>query len=412
MFDIWSGLSSVRKKFTDVFSSRANTSSSLDIATDGSKWTAINGIIQVISGRAKSTTIPTALSPGSDYPMAVVTMPTANNTIKIKDVLQGSSAALWVQSSTDWWMVDVDSTFNTIPGNAVYGATGSNYGPVGSNYGVVGSNYGTTGNNYVFVNSNYGQTGTNYGATGSNYGTVSTLNYQVTGYGAYTIYSIVYGGGAWRSATTSSTNYRSARVGNVINYFASTTNTINYFQAAITSNYNTSIYWAASQWGFMFVNGNGITGTNYGATGIAYGATGSNFGIGTALYGPVGSNYGFLASNYGVSGSNYGQTSTNAVTYAYAQYLRVRQSSGSVVNTITSALISTAQTIGSILVQISGNTITAKAYSDTNLVTQIGSDLVHTPTGITITNQFGIGISPSAYQQSDIIGSSVEITRI
>jgi hypothetical protein len=410
MFDIWSGFSSVRKKFTDVFSSRVDTSSSLGIATDGSKWTAINGIIQVISGKAKSTTMPTALSPGSEYPMAVVTMPTANNTIKIKDVMQGSSVALWVQSSNDWWLVDVDSTFNTIPGTAVYGATGSNYGIVGSNYGVVGSNYGTTGNNYVIVSSNYGAVGSNYAAYGTNYGYAFSTKTTASTY-AFSSFRASYTVTNYRSATTSATNYRSAKVGNVINYFASTTNTINYFPTTTTT-YSNFTDFAITSYTFAFVNGTTPSGSNFGISGTNYGVNGSNFGIGTAIYGTTGSNYGSISSNYGVSGTNYGQTSTNAITYAYAQYLRIRQSSSSIVNTITSALISTAQTIGSIIVQVSGNTITAKAYSDTNFVTQIGSDLVHTPTGITITTQFGIAISPSEYQQSDIIGSSVEITRL
>jgi len=410
MFDIWSGLSSVRKRFTDVFSSRSNTSSSLGIATDGSKWTAINGIIQVFSGRAKATTMPTALSPGSDYPLAVVTMPTANNAIKIKDVLQGSSAALWVQSSSDWRMVDVDSTFNTIPGNAVYSATGSNYGIVGSNYGVVGSNYATVGNNYVFVTPNYGAVGSNYAAYGSNYGFSTTYNAVVSGY-MFTSYRASFSGNTERSATTSSTNYRSARVGNATNYFASTTYTTNWFSSPYTTYSNFTGY-AVTGYEYAPFTQYAVVGSNYGASGTNYGATGSNYATGTPVYGVANSNYGTVGSNYGSVGSNYSQTSTNATTYAYAQYLRIRQSSSSVVSTITSALISTAQTIGSIMVQVSGNTITAKAYSDTNLVTQIGSDLVHTPTGITVTTQFGIGISPSAYQQSDIIGSSVEITRI
>jgi hypothetical protein len=81
------------------------------------------------------------------------------------------------------------------------------------------------------------------------------------------------------------------------------------------------------------------------------------------------------------------------------------------VSTVSSAIVSTTQTIKSILVSLSGNTITAKAYSD-NLVTQIGDDLVHTATGATVTTQFGISISPAQHDQSDIIGSSINIERV
>jgi hypothetical protein len=63
------------------------------------------------------------------------------------------------------------------------------------------------------------------------------------------------------------------------------------------------------------------------------------------------------------------------------------------------------------LVSTSGNQITARAFSDTNLVTQIGSDLVYTATGATINTTYGISISPTQYAQSDTIGASVNIER-
>ena len=113
--------------------------------------------------------------------------------------------------------------------------------------------------------------------------------------------------------------------------------------------------------------------------------------------------------------STFGQTTyytyASGTSYAYNEYLKIRQSVSSTVSTITSALISTAQSIGSLKVWTSGNQITARAFSDTNFVTQIGSDLVYTATGATITTQYGIGVSPSAYNQSAIIGTSVDISR-
>lgn len=460
MFDFWSSLSSVRKRLKDTFSSRSNTSASLGTATDGSRWTPINGVIQVISGLAKSTTTPTELSSGLDYPMAVVSMPTENNTIAIADTEQGSSAALWVQSSTDWWMVSIDSTFNTIPGNFEYGITGSNYGAIGSNYGAVGSNYGATGSNYGATGSNYGITGTNYSAIGTNYGATGT-NYGVTGtnYGSallvqatgsnYTRYSYDYISSYKQNYKyNSSTNYRANyRFNTGYSVFAPTnpinrsykvvystgvlgyTATTNYAtgtanQTAVYSNSaydqatgtNYGYYWSANaavgnNYGGVGTN-YGAVGSNYGATGNNYGAVGSNYGATGSNYSATGSNYGVTGTNYGSVGSNYGVTSTNATTYAYSQYLRIRNSSASVVSTISSALISTTQTIKSLIVQVSGNEITAKAYSDNNFVTQLGNDLVHTASGAVVTTQFGIAISPSAYQQSDIIGSSVTISRV
>jgi hypothetical protein len=43
-------------------------------------------------------------------------------------------------------------------------------------------------------------------------------------------------------------------------------------------------------------------------------------------------------------------------------------------------------------------TITTKVYSD-KLVTQIGSDLVYTATGASVSTIYGIVLSPSSYNQ-------------
>lgn len=427
--------SRVRKRFVDVFSSRSDTTGSLGDASDGSKWTNISGTIEVKSGVAKSTTTPISSSASTDYPLATVTMPTENNTITIKDTNEGSSVALWVQSSSDWWMVDIDSTFNTIPGNSNYGATGSNYGIVGTNYGVVGSNYSATGSNYgavgtnysgvgsnySAVGSNYSAVGSNYGAVGNNYGATGT-NYGATGTNAYNK-STTYSLDVTTYKTTYNVSYSAYAPTNPLNksykaVYGSTQNVYRAYSSNATYGGGTTTYGATgSNYGAVGTNygatgsNYGATGTNYGATGTNYGATGSNYGVVGTNYGATGSNYGFAGSNYGFASSNYGVTGTNPVTYAYAEYLRVRKSVSSVVSSVTSALISTTQTIKSLSVSTSGNQITAKAYSDPNLVTQIGSDLVYTPTGVTITTQFGISISPSDYNQSAIIGSEVNITR-
>jgi hypothetical protein len=48
-------------------------------------------------------------------------------------------------------------------------------------------------------------------------------------------------------------------------------------------------------------------------------------------------------------------------------------------------------------------TATIKPYSDTNLSTQIGSDLTYTPTGVAINARYGIMVKPSAYSQGTTI---------
>jgi hypothetical protein len=47
-------------------------------------------------------------------------MPTQNNIITLEDTDIGSGVALWVQTSADWWMVSVDSAYNTIPAATNY----------------------------------------------------------------------------------------------------------------------------------------------------------------------------------------------------------------------------------------------------------------------------------------------------
>ena len=98
-------------------------------------------------------------------------------------------------------------------------------------------------------------------------------------------------------------------------------------------------------------------------------------------------------------------------TYVTESILKIRKSVSDAIFTMSSAIVSTSQTIKSILVNTDGEVITAKAYSDANLVNQIGEDLVYTATGATITTMYGISVSPSAYEQSDIIGTEVTIER-
>ena len=343
--------SSVRKRFVDTFSARSNTTGSLGTATDGSRWDATSQTIQVTSGKAKATTTPT--SSGTSYPIATVTMPTGNNTIRIAGTEQGAAAAIWVQSSSDWWMVGIDSEYNTIPGNTAYAYSQNAY------FNSQGSN---ASNQFSFTNYAGPAASTYYVGT-EGFAKAQGQNSTTTNYTSKITYSgpfFVNGPPKYNSSTT----YTSATSGG--NWYWFNTPTMNY------SAYSNYYYYAA--------------GTGYAWNGVSY--------------------FWFTA------GGTYQTFSfTNATTYAYSQILRVRQSVGGTVSTITSSIVSAAQTAASLLVSLSGNQITAKAFSDNNFVSQLGSDLVYTATGATVNTKFGIAISPSAYQQSDIIGTSVQITR-
>jgi hypothetical protein len=317
--------SSVRKRFLDTFSARSNTTGSLGTATDGSSWDAVNGTIQVTTGAATATTTPSAGSAGTAYPMATVTLPVQNNSISLGGTNEGSSVALWVQSSSDWWLVNVEGTQTT---NTNY-ASAQSY-------------------NYAFAqNLTYG-TSTNY--------------YGVTNYYSASGYYSQSGG------TTYNVGYRT--VGSPFAY-----------QAFYSSTAGGTTYYLGTSY--------------YGATSY-YTATGYSITYG-AFY------------QYTSAGAFY--TYAAGSTTAYNEYLKIRQSVASTVSIIASSLISTTQSIKSLIVSTSGNQITAKAFSDSNFVTQIGSDLVHTATGATINTKYGIAVSPSAYNQSAIIGTSVNITR-
>lgn len=349
---------SVRERFFDIFSSRSNTSGNLGIASDGSQWRAVNGTIQVVSGAATATTTPTSGSPGTSYPMATVDMPTTDNVIELSGVKQGSSVAVWVQSSSDWWMVDVDSTFNTIPGNTNYGYSQNAY--------VFDGNYNAYFYYYAYTNPQSNNINS-YQApyTGGQYTAYDYYYYFVVGY------NVTYSGNSGFSYTNNTPYFHY-----VAAYGQSTANDI-------ASNYSQAPYGGGGTYS--------VVGNYY-----YYYAYGFTNGGGTPVY----------------SGGTYNYTSyTNATTYAYNEIIRISQSVSSVVSTITSSVISTAQTILSLRVKTSGNQITAQGFSDNNFVTQVGSNLVYNATGATITTRYGISVSPSAYQQSAIIGTSVAIKR-
>lgn len=81
----------------------------------------------------------------------------------------------------------------------------------------------------------------------------------------------------------------------------------------------------------------------------------------------------------------------------YPQYIRLLQSSGGIVSEIFAWTVNTV--IQSLRVKTKGEELTISAYSDTNLTTQIGSDIVYTPTGITVHPSYGITIQPSTQDQ-------------
>jgi hypothetical protein len=118
-----------------------------------------------------------------------------------------------------------------------------------------------------------------------------------------------------------------------------------------------------------------------------------------------------FTSSLAYTSNNTFTSSRDPDTYAFASYVKIRKSVNNVVSTVSSNLVSTVATIKSILVQTLGNEITVKSFSDADLVTQIGSDLVYTATGAVVNAKYGISISEAEYDQSAIIGTEIVIDK-
>jgi len=123
-------LTSVRERFFDNFTRPDQTG--LGTAIDGSSWTPVTSTLSISAN--------SAVSPGNNtnYPMATVDLPTSNVKMELKGTTQGSSAAIWVQSSNDWYLVGQDRTVSYYDYTYSYTATGTSY-ATGTGYAATGT---------------------------------------------------------------------------------------------------------------------------------------------------------------------------------------------------------------------------------------------------------------------------------
>ncbi len=117
-------------------------------------------------------------------------------------------------------------------------------------------------------------------------------------------------------------------------------------------------------------------------------------------------NPGYTNPGYTNPGYTY-YYSCNCQTCSY-QGLSIVKSVASTISAVTSWAISSL--VQSFRVKTSGTTITTSVYSDTSLVSQVGSDLVYTATGAVVATRHGITIKPSTTSQSYSSGE-INITR-
>lgn len=116
----------------------------------------------------------------------------------------------------------------------------------------------------------------------------------------------------------------------------------------------------------------------------------------------------YNATNYVCTSSSAKYyTYQSGTSYFYPQFLRVLQSVGNTVSQIASLQVSDNATIAGLKALISGTTITASAYSDANMTTQVGSNLVYNATGAAVTTEYGLVLTPSAYNQGNAVDDIV-----
>jgi hypothetical protein len=334
-------IASVKKYFQDTFN-RANET--LDLSSDGTKWKIWGSAIwSIVSNKVSTSTA------ASSYPLASVSTISSDVTVSLKGVSQGSTAALWVTASNQWWGIGIDQT--TVSASTLNpterAITGCSCQTCTSPGNVANYNYVAA---YVY---NVGTGTYNYVCNASSY-PAGNYNYNCNTYNV----------GNCNNNARYPCNFFSEGMCNVYSYYCDR------------------------------------AGNRY-CTNAMYAIANYNYSCNSAAY-PQ--NY------YYVTGANaaYPPGNSNATTYyecncqtCYPQYVRFIQSVSGTVTTLTSWIVSTV--VNSLKVTTSGSSTTTKVYSDTNLVTQIGSDLTYTPTGVTIAPNYGIMVKPSSYSQGNTI---------
>jgi hypothetical protein len=326
-----------RKIFKDTFN-RANQTG-IGTSSDGSTWNIIRGSFNITSNKADGQT-------PSNYPLASVDMPKESVTISLSGVTQGSTAALWITDSGNWFAVGIDQ--ETISCNCQTCTTPGN---------CASTNYQCNAGDYPCTVANYACNVANYACNGGNY------------------FCDVVGNRFCRSYTSPCN--------------------------AMSTPFSPCTRWS------RVCNGGYNTGN----------CNGSNSMFTCNVYAWTCNAYAWTCNAYAFNcnSASYPCASFNAATFfscncqtCYPQYIRFIQSAANTISTLTSwAVAGVIQSFRVIISSINPGktsaTATIKPYSDTNLSTQIGSDLTYTPTGVAINAKYGIMIKPSSYSQGTTI---------
>jgi hypothetical protein len=310
-------------------------------------------------------------------------MPVNNVTVDVTGITQGGGAALWVQSSGDWWTVTIDQTerlaparTDTLNASFQYSLTNASFTYSEQTFSsrlVTGGGNAYTASTFVTL---FRDRTAYENATGNfRYTAWNTFTYTVRGTSSYK-YTIWVSG---QGLTTVTVFYNwSAKASTGFSYTA--TGTFTYKQAYLYSEpYQKEIFFTAYNATWSYTETVATT-RQITVPGFSY------IDVGTFSY-----------------------TVVVPEQVVYDQKVSLRQSIAGNVALVTSWLVSSTQVIRALKVRLTGNQISTKAYSDPTQVAQIGEDLVYTATGAEIVPRFGITISPSSYGQGTVAANSVTI---
>ena len=329
-----------------------------------SSWKTLRGSWSASSGLVTSSTS------ASNYPLSVVKMSKSNVTASAKSTAPGTGIALWVTDSGNWWGV------------------------------VTGQDSGTSCNCQTCSTCN------SYQCNSYQCNSYQCNAYQCNSYQCNSSYTVCnywvplvcenYTGGycsSYNSPTCASYNATNCTSAPWNSYNC----TRNGNQCGQCVSWNTA--YCASYNSRNCATYNAVTCSRY--SGGFCGASSSTCNSASCASSSCASSSCTSSSCISESCSNTSYYNCNCQT-CYPATIRLIRSIANIVSEITSWTVNTL--VQSLKITTSGTSITAKAYSDSNLSTQIGSDLTYSAVGATIDTQFGIVVAPSAYAQ----GSTLE----
>jgi hypothetical protein len=329
-----------------------------------SSWKTLRGSWSASSGTGSTSTS------ASNYPLAVIKMARSNVTASAKSTAPGTGIALWVTDSGNWWGV------------------------------VTGQNAGTDCNCQTCSTCNA------YQCDAYQCNSYQCNSYQCNSYQCNSYYTVcnywvpltceAYGGGncsSYNSPTCASYNGSNCATSAAWNSYNCTRNGN---QCGQCTSWNTA--YCASYNSRNCASYNAVVCNRY---------SGGFCGSSTSYCNSASCASSSCASSSCTS-SSCSSTSCSSTSYyncncqtCYPATIRLIRSIADTVSEVTSWTVNTL--VQSLRVITSGTSITAKAYSDNNLSTQIGSDLTYSAVGATIDTQFGIVVAPSAYSQGSTL---------